>query len=620
MNVFASHIGLAANCRRARPGALRFASRLTQWVGRCQTGRCCSVLCCLFTLLWGISRVSAQSSIETFDAGVRFFVDLPTGEEFDPKRPTVLVLYATPNGSTIEHTLGGKPADGAPKLDYRFDLQHVAAQVRQWREVNHRENIALAVIQASEKSWPAFRKAHADAPQRELEIVASAVKRVPVPVADLVLTGHSGGGSFLWGYIDAEDAIPANVGRIAFLDANYSYSDESKHGDKLLTWLRSDASRSLVVIAYDDREITFNGKKVVGPDGGTYRASHRMLDRFGKDVDFTPGKLGPFDTFTSMNGQIRFYIHPNPENKILHTALIGEMNGLLQAMTVGTPEEGKWGTFGGPRAYTQWIATISDTTIPPRPSSAIDGAALMQRVAMLDREQREVQITAELLHGDLPQFLRQFKTIRITATLADGQPHTAELRVMPDYLSVGSDADFVRVPLTPMAARRVAEAFGCLLPTRKIVDEIYRQADLKLEPQPLTEQREAVTTFVQHNGIIEQQRKGHALGKLIAGIKKDVVLTPRLDQHPGHVAIYGWHKLDGQPIQPLTTVHIATYVDYSHGIRLISRDVVVDGKTMRIDDVLASSELSPLLSDEGPMKISGMYAAQDIAPTTAPAK
>ena len=130
-----------------------------------------------------------------------------------------------------------------------------------------------------------------------------------------------------------------------------------------------------------------------------------------------------------------------------------------------------------------------------------------------------------------------------------------------------------------------------MLPTRRIVDEIYRQAEVKLDPQPLTEQREAVATFVQHNGIIEQQRKGHVRGDLIAGIKKDVVLTPRLDQHAGHVAIYGWHKLDGQPIQPLTTVHIATYVDYSHGIRLISRDVVVDGKTMSIDDVLASSEL-----------------------------
>lgn len=571
-------------------------------------------------LLSSIHFASAQSPIETLEAGVRLFMDVPAGDQFDARRPTVLLVYATPNGSTIEQTLGGKAAEGAPPLDYRFDLQHVAAQVRRWREVDRRENIALAVVQASEESWPAFRKAHPDAPQRERQIVATAVQRLSIPAASLILTGHSGGGSFLWGFLDAADAIPASVRRMAFLDANYSYSDDSKHGDKLLAWLRGDASRTLVVIAYDDREITFNSKKVVGPDGGTYRASHRMLDRFKKDATFIEGKLGPFDTFTAMDGQIRFFIHPNPENKILHTALVGEMNGLLEALTVGTPEEAKWGTFGGPRAYTRWIATIQTRQIPPRPDDAIGGHALMDRVAGLNREQREEQIAAELLHGNLPEFLRQYKTIDITATLADGKVHTAELGVMPDYLAVGSDADFVRVPLTPMAACKVADAFGCLLPTRKIVDEIYRQAGLKLDPQPLTEQREAVATFVQHNTIIEQQRRGHALGELIAGMKKDLVLTPRLIDSPGRVAIYGWHKLDGNPIQPLTTVHISTYVDYSHGIRLISRDVVIDGKTMDVAEVLASPELSALLSDEGPMKIGKIYPPQATVPSTQSSK
>lgn len=575
---------------------------------------------CLFALLCAIHLASAQSPVETLDAGVRLYMDVPAGDQFDSTRPTVLVVYATPNGSTIEQTLGGKAAEGAPALDYRFDLQHVAAQVRRWREVDQHENIALAVVQASEKSWPAFRKAHPDAPQRERQVVATAVQRLGIPGPSLILTGHSGGGSFLWGYMDAADTIPADVRRIALLDANYSYSDESKHGDKLLAWLRGDAERMLVVIAYDDREITFNGKKVVGPDGGTYRASHRMLDRFKKEMKFTEGKVGPFDAFTAMNGQIRFFIHPNPENKILHTALVGEMNGLLEAMTVGTADKEKWGTFGGPRAYTQWIETIPTGRIPPRPNGAIGGTALMDRVADLDREKREEQITAELLQGNLPEFLRQLKTIHITATLADGKPHTADLRVMPDYLSVGSDGDFVRMPLTPVAACKVADAFGCVLPTRKIVDEIYRQAELKLDPQPLTEKRESVATFIEHNSIIEQQRKGNALGELIVGIKKDVVFTPRLIDNPGHVAIYGWHKLDGIPIQPLTTIHVSTYVDYSHGIRLISREVVVDGQSMDIGQVLASPELCPLLSDEGPMKIATMYPQQAAAPSTQPSK
>ena len=52
-------------------------------------------------------------------------------EQFDPKRPTRLVIYATPNGNTIEQTLGCATADG---LDWHFDIQHVAAQVRKLRE------------------------------------------------------------------------------------------------------------------------------------------------------------------------------------------------------------------------------------------------------------------------------------------------------------------------------------------------------------------------------------------------------------------------------------------------------------------------------------------------------
>ena len=56
---------------------------------------------------------------------------------------------------------------------------------------------------------------------------------------------------------------------------------------------------------------------------------------------------------------------------------------------------------------------------------------------------------------------------------------------------------------------------------------------------------------------------------------------------PGKVAIYGWHKPDGKPIQPLYTGHTASWVDYSHGIRLVSRRMTVNGEAKTIDEVLA---------------------------------
>ncbi len=63
-----------------------------------------------------------------------------------------------------------------------------------------------------------------------------------------------------------------------------------------------------------------------------------------------------------------------------------------------------------------------------------------------------------------------------------------------------------------------------------------------------------------------------------AGHKKDVVITNRLTREQGRIAIYGWHQPTGIPIQPLSTVHGAGYADYSHGIRLVSDVVLIDGK------------------------------------------
>jgi hypothetical protein len=81
----------------------------------------------------------------------------------------------------------------------------------------------------------------------------------------------------------------------------------------------------------------------------------------------------------------------------------------------------------------------------------------------------------------------------------------------------------------------------------------------------------------QHHLMIEGQRKNKK--GLIAGIKKDVVLSNKVLEHqrPNRVAIYGWHTLDSKPIQPVYAGHVNWYVDYSHGIRLIAKRVKIDG-------------------------------------------
>lgn len=527
--------------------------------------------------------------------GVRAMVNAPA--KLDPKKPTRLVIYATPNGNTIEQTLG---CASAADLDWHFDIQHVAAQVRKFREVSPNENVVLACIEADGLSWPAWKRKYKDGPARVQKVVETLRGWIPNGGEDVrvSLSCHSGGGSFLFGFLDSADAIPEFVDRTVFLDANYSYSDTDKHGDKLLAWLKGNRSRRLVVIAYDDRNVMLNGKLVVGPDGGTFRATERMRTRFAKDVTFAETTADDIVTRTALDDRLALIVHTNPKNRILHTALAGEMNGLLRGLT-DPDAKPAWGTFGGPRAYSKWVQPAPE--IPKRPTDAIGGAEFFKTLDKLTPNEREEAIAREVIRGNVPDFLRTFQKVTVKAKDAAGKERTAIIEVMPDYLAVGSDVDFVRVPMTPMTAARIADAFGCALPTRKIVDEVYRAATVKVEPKPMTEEREAPATFLRHNAIIEEQRSGKKLGELLAGNKKDIVVTNRLAEKPNRVAIYGWHKLDGKPIQPLTIVHRDSYVDYSHGVRLMKRAVTVDGKTWDIRHVLYVNDLTGLLSDEGPI-------------------
>jgi hypothetical protein len=551
------------------------------------------------------SEFAEQERWQRLESGVRMYFNAP----LELKRPNrVLVVFATPNGNTIEQTLGCSMAQGR---DWHFDIQHVAAQIRRLREISSEEDIVLAVVQAPKLSWPAFRQADSNSSGAIKAIVELAA--AIVGAKRFVLVGHSGGGSFVFGFINAQDAIPASVERMVFLDANYAYSDDEKHGDKLLAWLRGDVKRRLVTVAYDDREITLNGKRVVSPTGGAFRASQRMVDRFCKDVSLSDEMSGPFIHRRGLSGQIEFFIHPNPDNKILHTALVGEMNGLLHGLTLGTPRETKWGTFGGPRAYTKWIQTeptreseapteFAPLNLPPRPAGALSGSAFLKRIEPLSREDREAAVRAQIMQGNVPDFLRRLVPVPLQADDHARNEHLGTCFVTPDYLAIGNDSDFFRMPMTPQTAQAIAAAANASLITKKLSDDLFKAAKIKLDPKPLTTDRESAATFYQHHQVIEEQRRGQPLGRLIAGIKKDVVLTNRLKEKPNRVAIYGWHYADAKPIQPLYVGHVDWYVDYSHGVRLVHREMKVDRRTMKFRDVLRDKELSCLISDEGPIE------------------
>lgn len=231
-------------------------------------------------------------------------------------------------------------------------------------------------------------------------------------------------------------------------------------------------------------------------------------------------------------------------------------------------------------------------------TSPITGTAFYKTVVISAWQQRDSVAVAAILSGNMPDFLKRFVRINTSIIDSGGKFISAYYFVSPDYVSIGTNDDWARVPLTSMAAQLIADSLYCFLPTRKMVNTIYTQATVKLEPVPMYAFRDSSITMWQHHLIIEGQRKGKQ--GLIAGIKKDVVLSGKIsrDAKPNREAIYGWHKLDGKPIQPLYTGHINWWVDYSHGIRLVYQTIWVNGKPMNYIDVLKNITLQKLLCDE----------------------
>jgi hypothetical protein len=240
--------------------------------------------------------------------------------------------------------------------------------------------------------------------------------------------------------------------------------------------------------------------------------------------------------------------------------------------------------------------------LPPRPADAPAGTEIARELRDLELEAREARLLEEVLRGNVPDWLRQLTPVPVTGG-PDGRAIPVLIWVTPDYLAVGSDTDFLLTPLTPQAAQRIADRTHTSLPTPRMVDAVWAAATVRLVPEPIPPSPEMTTlpVFEAHHRAVRIQRARHPEpdGSLVAGHKKDVVLSARLEPRTDRVAIYGWHQPDGAPIQPLFTGHTDRWVDYSHGIRLVSREVTIDGVSHDLLDVLREEGLAPLLSGEG---------------------
>ncbi|MFV0269574.1 MAG: hypothetical protein ACK5HT_20825 [Draconibacterium sp.] len=555
-----------------------------------------------------------QMLLEGAPPNTRILINAPQ-DGFGKRDQVLLIFYALPNGNTLEQTFGKTIKEGD---DWHFNIQHIGAQTRFLRDVVAQKTIVVAYLETACKSWPLWKKNNPDYLNNTKNIVERITAMFSAWNPQLVLNGHSGGGRFIFSYLEAVRVIPDNVKRIAFLDSDYGYED-SIHGPQLTNWLKTEKDRFLTVLAYNDSVVVYNGKPLVSPTGGTWYRSRMMKKYLARSFQFSEEGNDSLLWYRSPGNKIEFILKTNPEGKIFHTVQV-ERNGFIHSILSGTKHEQKGYSYFGERAYENYISDsitlpIRQLNIPPRKTDAETGSVFMKRIENLPLEEREEEIYKVLADGNVPVFLR--RTVSLKANFADaaGVVHKIEYQVIPDYLAVGSDDDYCRIPMNPRTAQRLATLFGASLITSKISDDIYEKAELKLEPfpyKPVGNANETVQKFVEHNSQIEEQMSeaGGTRGQLVAGIKKDVILSERIAQQPDKVVIYGWHKSDGKPIQPVYSGHVYWYVDYSHGIRLMNNQVLLDGKPALLSDILKDPVLFKIFSNEDAPMSQTVYLTQ----------
>jgi len=269
---------------------------------------------------------------------------------FNKKGETYLVLFALPNGNSIEWTKGKKMKPGD---DWHFDIQHIAAQTRYVRNLDKRNNYIVVYLMANQKSWPTWKRTTENSKPKIKNLVDSLSGLFKEYHPKIILNGHSGGGSFIFGFLDAVGEIPDNIERITFLDSDYGYED-SLHTRKFVNWLQNK-NHKLVVLAYNDSIVIYNGKPLVSPTGGTWYRSRLMQRKLAETFSFKSFADTAFIDHQALSGKIRIILKENPNGLIYHTVQV-EKNGFIFSLLSYTKfDRRKYFTYFGDRVYVKYI-------------------------------------------------------------------------------------------------------------------------------------------------------------------------------------------------------------------------------------------------------------------------
>jgi hypothetical protein len=217
-------------------------------------------------------------------------------------------------------------------------------------------------------------------------------------------------------------------------------------------------------------------------------------------------------------------------------------------------------------------------------------------------------------------------------------PYQAQLNVSGDALRIGDSDGSVRVNASHGLAQQIADELGAVLPTAKISDEIWAQAQVQLAPvtQPWSQDGTMAKTYrmIQQSQAVDNAiaAAGGTGSELIADVGKDWINSARswAAGKEGRAVNYGWHgpgfssqaatSAGQRVIQMIGQAHDLGHVDYSQVVRLVGREVEIwggdlgGGVTMDIDQVVTDPNLAGLISHEGPLPAMRHPFSSDIQP------
>jgi N-acetyl-anhydromuramyl-L-alanine amidase AmpD len=200
--------------------------------------------------------------------------------------------------------------------------------------------------------------------------------------------------------------------------------------------------------------------------------------------------------------------------------------------------------------------------------------------------------------------------------------HEGSVLVASDAFKLGEHGDCFRVNVSAATAQRIADELGCLLPTTKLCDEVFRQATARGEPslQPADPTERArrgyspcmmdTQAMLRHDREVTAKLGGQA--GLACNVGKHWSITNYLlGKDVGVAANYGLYT-SGAPYrspsgllmwQTLGFRHQDSYTDYSQVLRLVRTEMLLGAERVSIHEVGRDPEVSGLVTEEGVMKL-----------------